>query len=935
MYPPLLNSSQPAFLYNTSEYMISFSLPNLMSINSVKHIQIKIVTQSNNKSVINTKMYPDGIIYKNLSGGGLQKKGNSYRVAVTLAELANGWTPGTLYKVQMRFGENDIYTSINNFAEWKKEQIAQGAFSEWSTVMAIKAIREPSIKILNDSLGRDTIESARMLEPTLTPLIVGSCVFNADDKEAVDKYRFILYDELNNKIEDTGWCQHNVSADGTDQVRFKHMLENAGNYNVYYQIVSINGYEATAKVYEFQARETYLTQLENMTLRVDDTDEFSRENGCMQIYLRYVSTLSGNYILSRASEKDNYATWEDIKYFLYSDKEFKNDYKLIYTDYTIESGVKYKYAFQQENSSGLRTSPLKEEKENERMVNFEFPYIYYNELQLPLKYDNEMSSFKHTVLSAKSDTLGSKYATVSRNGMAYYAEFPVTGLITFNLDEENQTFFKKENDGYYFNDELIIPLYKYDEFKYAKDSKEDTNYWDPVKKNKNIFNNNLTDDNIFIERKFREKVEEFLNDGSYKLYKSPTEGNIVVVLTNVTLTPKSELGRIIFSFSATAYEVAEFTFDNLNQFGIIDIGEFGEFSEDNTIKLFGQINGLYKGQYTISSEINGEKPTLILNSDWDNLLDIIKNQVEYSIGGGYRYKYSELKAIEISQYPNYTFEQEIKELVAERAIALNEGKDITEINKKIADYQAIAAAVKAEQKYPLITIRINDKDFSLGKNRPLVIKEAFSSLVNLYLKYTGPIIINYICSVIQVEDVASTVRSIETSVVWGQLSGVFTTTAKVLSTYNFGWEDIDRYMIPDLNDSYDNINFNVYKTENLLDVIKEEARFQIEEIYDLTGENRFLNYDAETDTWDNGGIYFNYTDTLTLQIEADAGTVLWVQRRTDQGDIEQKVIIGPTEKYVLKPADQMIKKIRFDKPTYAIIDYKSSTMQTTRQAIGG
>nr|DAG20660.1 MAG TPA: hypothetical protein [Caudoviricetes sp.] len=74
----------------------------------------------------------------------------------------------------------------------------------------------------------------------------------------------------------------------------------------------------------------------------------------------------------------------------------------------------------------------------------------------------------------------------------------------------------------------------------------------------------INDDNIFVERKFREKVEQFLNDFAYKLYKSPTEGNIVIGLMNVSMTPNASLGRMIFEFSATAYEVLENTLENID-----------------------------------------------------------------------------------------------------------------------------------------------------------------------------------------------------------------------------------------------------------------------------------------------------------------------------------------------------------------------------------
>ena len=41
------------------------------------------------------------------------------------------------------------------------------------------------------------------------------------------------------------------------------------------------------------------------------------------------------------------------------------------------------------------------------------------------------------------------------------------------------------------------------------------------------------------------------------MYKSPTEGNIVVKLMNVSLTPNQQLGRMIYDFTCTAYEVQD------------------------------------------------------------------------------------------------------------------------------------------------------------------------------------------------------------------------------------------------------------------------------------------------------------------------------------------------------------------------------------------
>jgi hypothetical protein len=90
-------------------------------------------------------------------------------------------------------------------------------------------------------------------------------------------------------------------------------------------------------------------------------------------------------------------------------------------------------------------------------THLEYCYLFDGETQLKLKYDEKMSSYKQTVLSSKQDTLGGKYPIVLRNGMANYAEFPVGGLITLHMDE-NQNFFIEKNDGYYYKNELILPI---------------------------------------------------------------------------------------------------------------------------------------------------------------------------------------------------------------------------------------------------------------------------------------------------------------------------------------------------------------------------------------------------------------------------------------------------------------------------------------------
>mgnify|MGYP004468642685 CR=1 FL=1 len=95
--------------------------------------------------------------------------------------------------------------------------------------------------------------------------------------------------------------------------------------------------------------------------------------------------------------------------------------------------------------------------------------------------------------------------------------------------------------GYYhsWTGDLVISKDKY--FDYA--SRNNNVYYNDAQISQKMlqgyskFNTDITDDNIYMERIYRHWVEEFLNDGGYKLFKSATEGNHIVTLTNVSWTP--------------------------------------------------------------------------------------------------------------------------------------------------------------------------------------------------------------------------------------------------------------------------------------------------------------------------------------------------------------------------------------------------------------
>lgn len=64
----------------------------------------------------------------------------------------------------------------------------------------------------------------------------------------------------------------------------------------------------------------------------------------------------------------------------------------------------------------------------------------------------------------------------------------------------------------------------------------------------------------------------WLNDGEPKLFRSMTEGNLLVILTDVNLTPNRTLGRRLYNFSATAYEIGDGnSFEDIKKYGVVII----------------------------------------------------------------------------------------------------------------------------------------------------------------------------------------------------------------------------------------------------------------------------------------------------------------------------------------------------------------------------
>ena len=309
------------------------------------------------------------------------------------------------------------------------------------------------------------------------------------------------------------------------------------------------------------------------------------------------TNVTGSFLISRSDDKSNFTIWDEITRFnLVGQAPSSWTWK----DFTVEHGVKYRYALQQYNENNLYSEKILsvylDDFDNEIKepleVYFEDAFLYDGEIQLKVKYNPRVSSFKTDLMEAKIDTIGSKYPFIFRNGAVEYKEFPISGLISYLSDEENLfatdeeldltknfTNWNRETtltvpkdinpDDYFFDLEVYSDL-SYDEIETMRQGYERRKLEEKDIVEAKQRTTNLLDYNMAAERTFKLKVLDWLNNGKVKLFRSPAEGNYIVRLMNVSLSPEDRVGRMLHTFSCTAYEIDECTYENLLSYKLLN-----------------------------------------------------------------------------------------------------------------------------------------------------------------------------------------------------------------------------------------------------------------------------------------------------------------------------------------------------------------------------
>lgn len=516
LYPPAIAGTLPAFC-GTDTLSVPFSMNRAVSATEVLGFKLKIKTVSG--------AWVDELTVKYVDPTGANKD-----------EKRIEWARGIIDSMKVDFPLAGRSGMEFNIGQHYKVQLAYIGLDDtvgiYSSVGVIKYTSTPDVYIENLEFGhinQHNYSYVGVYSQDSYHISTTSKV-QRDSTEKLYSSYFIITDEDNNIVVKTEEKLHKsfddeVSYMSTEEIVVSQDLDVNRSYYIQFLTKSINGLEVPSKKYRIMQRRSISPDVELNLVATLDYD-----NGFISMKMDTKEpVVSGLFLVSRAASNNGYK-WEEFKRF---DLQSMLPEKWSLMDCTIEQGVTYKYSLQQYNENGIYSDRI---ISNGVFADFEDAFLYDGEKQLKIRFNPKVSSFKANVLESKIDTIGSTHPYILRNGNVYYRDFPISGLISYQMDD-TELFCTKAELGL------------------------------------TSTTTNLTSENLVAERLFKLKVLEWLTNGKAKLFRSPSEGNYIVRLMNTSFSPNDSVGRMLHTFSSTAYEIAKFTMENLEYYGLIDARE--------------------------------------------------------------------------------------------------------------------------------------------------------------------------------------------------------------------------------------------------------------------------------------------------------------------------------------------------------------------------
>lgn len=451
-----------------------------------------------------------------------------------------------LYYVQIT-DSSGLLSALKEFKSCQVQiQLQQSAnVSNWSSASVINFIDAPEC----------IVYGARSLN-NVEAYILGGLIFysSLDPKEisnqendSLECYQISLQDAQSSVIEKSDY----IMPSSRNEIRYKvkYPVSETENYTVTINYQTRKGYVGSKNdSISFEgATEGNLITLANCQATLNEN--LIRITHSLEGLLDYVKTAT--LYLERASSVDYYNSWETIgarTISIAEQADYTSGELLLWEDRILSLGVSYKYR--------IKAKYIDEETMYISKSNETSPIIYFAEdillssadKTLKIRYNPKISNFKYNITDTVTSTLGGAYPFVRRNGNTKYKSFSLSGLI------------------------------------YSDGMTTDTNF---ISMYGNL--NLQVSDPVMLEaiqeKMFRDLLIDFFQEDKVKIFRSLTEGSMLIKLSNISLNPEDKLGRRIWSFTANATEVAEYSVENLEKYGFSPVGfdanteqfQFGDF----------------------------------------------------------------------------------------------------------------------------------------------------------------------------------------------------------------------------------------------------------------------------------------------------------------------------------------------------------------------
>jgi hypothetical protein len=261
--------------------------------------------------------------------------------------------------------------------------------------------------------------------------------------------------------------------------------------------------------------------------------------------------------------------WETLEEpFSYNDRIANETGLAHYYDYAIENETEYSY---RKIIANIYAHYLDQNLRSKIKASFDDIFLSDTDTMLAVRYNPNISGYKYVTQEAITNTLGGKYPVIRKNGDTRYRQFSLSGTLYMNASKYDEA-----------GASTSVVWQNYSDF-FDHLGEQPSLYVKDLTRLKGYTNKDR------LERQVREIAIDFLTNNSIKLFRSPTEGNMIVYLSGVSFTPNKQSGRNVYDFSCTVTEVCEYNMENIKKYNLNDGREFKEATKIATAPSGGPV----------------------------------------------------------------------------------------------------------------------------------------------------------------------------------------------------------------------------------------------------------------------------------------------------------------------------------------------------------